>query len=150
MFFDVRAAKLLKPGEHLAVEGCLGLRLVASTTKRTWTYRYKSPMDGRMEQVALGQSPAMSIQAAASAWQALRDQRGTGADPGQQVRDQRNAVRRPPVDPSTTTVRRVVEDLCTRRRDPGHATRACQRGGDRVVVDGAEGAHEECALPPGG
>jgi hypothetical protein len=28
MFFDVRAAKLLKPGEHLAVEGYEGLRLV--------------------------------------------------------------------------------------------------------------------------
>ena len=49
MFFDVRAAKLLKPGEHLAVEGCEGLRLVASASKQTWAYRYKSPATGLIE-----------------------------------------------------------------------------------------------------
>lgn len=43
MFFDVRAAKQFKPGEHLVVEGCEGLRLVASASKMTWTYRYKQP-----------------------------------------------------------------------------------------------------------
>jgi len=32
MFIDVRAAKLLKLGEQLAVEGCEGLRLVASAS----------------------------------------------------------------------------------------------------------------------
>jgi len=30
MFFDARAAKLLKPGEHLVVMGCSGLRLIAT------------------------------------------------------------------------------------------------------------------------
>ena len=48
MLFDVRAAKQLKPGEHLVVEGCEGLRLVASASKMTWTYRYKQPGMGRM------------------------------------------------------------------------------------------------------
>lgn len=33
MLFDVRAAKQLKPGEHLVVEGCEGLRLVPSASR---------------------------------------------------------------------------------------------------------------------
>ena len=54
MFFDVRAAKLLKPGEHLVVEGCEGLRLVAAASKMTWTYRYKQPGTGLMKQTRVG------------------------------------------------------------------------------------------------
>lgn len=113
MFFDVRAAKLLQPGEHLAVSGCPGLRLVATATRRTWTYRYKAPADGRMKQVAIGQYPSMTVQAAAAQWQALRDRRGAGADPGQQRRAERQAVRRPPLEPTSTSVRRVVDDFIT-------------------------------------
>lgn len=33
MLFDVRAPKQLKPGEHLVVEGCEGLRLVPSASR---------------------------------------------------------------------------------------------------------------------
>jgi hypothetical protein len=57
MFFDVRGAKLLKPGGHLAVEGCEGLRLAASASKQTWAYRYKSPATGLMKQTAIGPYP---------------------------------------------------------------------------------------------
>ena len=41
MFFDARKAKQLAPGEHLLVDGCQGLRLVATESTRTWVYRYK-------------------------------------------------------------------------------------------------------------
>ena len=72
MHFDARAAKLLKPGEHLIVGGCPGLRLEVSATRKTWTYRYKS-VGSLMKQVALGQWPAMSVQVAVVKWQELRD-----------------------------------------------------------------------------
>jgi hypothetical protein len=41
--FDVRQAKLLKSGQHLVVGGCSGLRLEATPSTKTRTYRYKSP-----------------------------------------------------------------------------------------------------------
>ena len=34
MYFDVRAAKLLQPGGHLLVQGCAGLRLVVSASRK--------------------------------------------------------------------------------------------------------------------
>ena len=61
MFFDARKAKQLKPGEHILVDGCSGLRLVVTTSRKTWTYRYKT-VDGKIKQVAIGQWPAMSVQ----------------------------------------------------------------------------------------
>lgn len=91
MRFDARAAKALQPGQHMIVEGCPGLRLVATDSKRTWTYRYKSPVDGRMRQHALGTWPAMSPAGAAGAWSVLRDQRDSGIDPAQQRRAARQA-----------------------------------------------------------
>lgn len=83
MFFDARTAKLLRPGEHLVVGGCPGLRLEVSVTRKTWTYRYK--LDGRMKQLALGQWPAMPVAAAVAAWQALRDKRAEGIAPQRKV-----------------------------------------------------------------
>lgn len=80
MFFDPRRAKLLGAGEHLVIDGCQGLRLVATKTKKTWTYRYKAK-DGRMKQVAIGQWPEVPVQAVAAKWQALRHSRNTGIDP---------------------------------------------------------------------
>lgn len=81
MQFDARQAKALKPGQHLVVGGCPGLRLEVTPTTKTWTYRYKSPVDGRMKQTALGQWPGMSVLEAAQAWQAKRDERSSGAEP---------------------------------------------------------------------
>lgn len=110
MYFDARAAKLLKPGEHLLVDGCGGLRLVATATRRTWVYRYKSPADGRMKQVALGQWPAVPVTAAAAAWQDLRDQRGAGTDPGAVRRAERQAAQGGPVLASVYAVADLVTD----------------------------------------
>ncbi|MGF6347943.1 tyrosine-type recombinase/integrase [Variovorax sp. W2I14] len=81
MQFDARAAKLLTPGAHIMVDGCQGLRLEASASKRSWIYRFKSPVDGRMRQKKIGEWPAVSLAKAAVAWEALRDQRNAGTDP---------------------------------------------------------------------
>ena len=81
MFFDARAAKLAAPGTHIVVQGCPGLRLEVSATRRTWTYRYRSPLDGKLKQVKIGAWPAMSPASAAAQWQELRDRRDAGQDP---------------------------------------------------------------------
>lgn len=78
--FDARAAKALAAGNHLTFEPTPGLRLLATASTRTWVYRYKSPVDGRMRQVRLGRWPAMSPTAALVAWQQARDTRASGAD----------------------------------------------------------------------
>lgn len=93
LHFDARAAKLLKPGDHLTWPQAPGLRLVASTSRRAWTYRYKSPVDSSMRQVKLGDWPAMSAGQAWVAWEALRAQRDGGADPAQAKRAARQAER---------------------------------------------------------
>lgn len=90
--FDARAAKALAVGDHLTVDGAPGLRLVATATRRTWTYRYKSPADGRMRQVRLGHWPAMGLPAALAAWQRLREQREAGADPAADNRARRQTA----------------------------------------------------------
>lgn len=79
MFFDARAAKLLQPGRHLLLDGCPGLRLEASTTRRSWTYRYKD-LNGRMKQVGIGQWPVMSVQEAVGKWRVLSAERAAGVD----------------------------------------------------------------------
>ncbi len=79
--FDARAAKALKEGDHLTVGDAPGLRLVATASARAWIYRYKSPVDGRMRQIKIGRWPAIGFPAALAAWQKLKDQRDSGADP---------------------------------------------------------------------
>ena len=66
----------------MVVGGCPGLRLEVTPTTKTWTYRYKSPVDGRMKQTALGKWPSMSVFEAAQAWQAKRQERSSGSEPG--------------------------------------------------------------------
>ena len=80
MYFDARAAKLLKPGEHIVVDGCPGLRLIASETRRTWAYRYKDPTTGLMKQLKIGAWPVMPVAVAAAKWQELRARRDDGED----------------------------------------------------------------------
>lgn len=81
MQIDARAIKLLKPGEHIMVDSCPGLRLVATASTRTWVYRFKSPIDGRMRQIAIGRWSAVNEAKARVAWEGLRDQRNAGVDP---------------------------------------------------------------------
>jgi integrase len=82
MQFDARAAKLLSPGSHLTIDEYPGLRLKATESRRTWIYRYKSPVDSRMRQIKIGTWPAMSLVAAVSHWETLKAERDAGGDPG--------------------------------------------------------------------
>lgn len=100
--FGAREAKALGPGEHLTVAGAPGLRLVATATRRTWTYRYRSPTDGSVRQVRLGHWPAMGIAAALAAWERVRAQRDAGADPAQERKQGRAALARQAVTESFT------------------------------------------------
>lgn len=79
--FDARAAKALAAGEHITIDEAPGLRLVATASRRTWTYRYRSPVDGRMRQIRLGHWPAMGLPAALAAWERVRAARLAGDDP---------------------------------------------------------------------
>lgn len=107
MYFDPRSAKTLQPGQHLVIDGCQGLRLMASATRKTWIYRYKDD-NGRMKQVAIGQWPALSVQAAVAQWQELRAQRSAGADPVAQRKRERAQRKQDPV--QAYTVGRLVQD----------------------------------------
>ena len=110
MQFDARAAKLLQPGQTIIVEGCPGLRLIATATRRTWTYRYRAPQDGRLRQVAIGQWPAMSLAKAASEWERLREARDGGADPAAAKKAARAAARPAQAATAGYPVRQLVQD----------------------------------------
>lgn len=92
MYFDARGAKQLKPGQHIVVEGCPGLRLEVTASSKSWTYRYKSPVDGRMRQIKLGQWPAMPPSSVLVKWQDLKDRRDAGTDPALEKKQQRREV----------------------------------------------------------
>ncbi len=81
MLFDARAAKILPPGKHIVVDGCNGLRLEASASSKSWTYRFRSPVDGGMRQLKIGKWPAMPASTALVRWQELKDRRDAGIDP---------------------------------------------------------------------
>lgn len=104
--FDARAAKQLQPGKHIVVDGFPGLRLVASESSKSWTYRYNS--DGKMRQIKLGAWPALSLPGAISKWQEIKDARSLGADPAQAKKDKIKAARA-----SIYTVAHAVEDYIT-------------------------------------
>jgi integrase len=128
MHFDARAAKALQPGEHIMVDGCPGLRMEATATTRTWTYRYKSPVDGRMRQKAIGRWPAVSPAKAMAAWEELRDLRDSRTDPvlaGKEVKAQ-VAAEAAEKRSSVYTVGRLVDDYLkghvdTHRKEKGRA-----------------------------
>lgn len=107
--FSARAAKALEAGEHLIVPDAPGLRLVATESRRTWTYRYKSPVDGAMRQFKLGAWPAMGLPAALAAWQPLKARRDAGGDPAAEKRAKR-AHQRTQEASDALTVRRVCDD----------------------------------------
>lgn len=118
--FDARAARALLAGQHLTVDEAPGLRLVASASRRTWVYRFKSPTDGRMRQVRLGQWPAMSVAAAVVAWEGVRQARLAGADPALERRQARQAAAQQAAGAKVTrcrqafTVRRLADEYLAR------------------------------------
>lgn len=122
MQFDARAAKALQPGSHIVVDGCPGLRLLATQTGKTWTYRYKSAATGQMKQVRLGSWPEMAPVAAAARWAELRGVRMDGGDPRQVTR------RAPAVVPKVYTLRDMVVDYAD-----GYLDRQREAKGARAV-----------------
>ncbi|MBR8027065.1 tyrosine-type recombinase/integrase [Burkholderia cenocepacia] len=108
MRFDARIAAKLPSGEHMTFEGFPGLRLQASASRKSWTYRYKSPVDGRMRQVKLGEWPAMAFAAAIAAWETNRVERDTGAELSALRRKKERAAARP--SPDDYTVRQLCRD----------------------------------------
>lgn len=108
MLLDARAAKAMQPGEHIVVQGCPGLRLVATQTRKTWIYRYRSPVDKAIRQRKIGGWPAMTAMQAAAAWSELRDLRDSGVDPAQVKRRDRAMAALPAAGPYT--LGQMVED----------------------------------------
>ncbi|SAK88817.1 Phage integrase [Caballeronia fortuita] len=107
MRFDARQAKQIPPGEHITIDGFPGLRLQATETRRSWTYRYKSPVDDRMRQIKLGEWPSMSYAAAIAEWEKLRSARDAGDDPAAAKRVAKN----PAAASSEYTVRNLCDDF---------------------------------------
>lgn len=81
MELDAKAIKELPVGEDVLIPECRGLRLSISKTRRSWIYRYKSPVDGKMRQVLIGHFPHCNYQRAVAKWIELRDAREDGDDP---------------------------------------------------------------------
>lgn len=131
MHFDARAAKLLKPGEHLIVDGCPGLRLEVSITRKTWTYRYRNA-GGKLRQVSLGQWPLVPVQSVVVKWQEARDLRESGVDPKQT----RAEAKKPT--PEAYAVKDLVQDYLAGHieghRKPAGAL-AVRRSFERLLVD---------------
>lgn len=93
MTFDARTMKALPAGTHLTSPEFPGLRLEATLQFKTWVYRYKSPIDGRLRQTKIGRWPALSLHAAVVEWEKLRSARDAGADPALEARQAREAER---------------------------------------------------------
>jgi len=112
MKFDARTASKLPAGEHLTFDGFPGLRLQATQTRRSWTYRYKSPIDQRMRQIKIGDWPAMGFPAAIAEWERLRNARDEGDDPAAAKRTRRTGEPAVHV-PTAYTVKELCRDYLT-------------------------------------
>jgi integrase len=91
--FDARRARQLAAGDYETYQSAPGLRLSRSTVGWSWIYRYKSPADGRMRQVKLGEWPVLGWPAALVEWERQRQARASGADPAAARRQARQAAR---------------------------------------------------------
>lgn len=93
MAFDARDIKLMQPGQHLTSTDYPGLRIEASESRRSWIYRYRSPVDNKLRQVKIGTWPAKSVHSAIADWEALRNRRDAGEDPAMAIKSKRAEVR---------------------------------------------------------
>jgi len=129
--FDARAAKALQPGQHIVVQGCPGLRLVATATRKTWIYRYRSPVDQSLRQTKIGSYPGVAPAKAVAEWQSLRDQREAGADPGREKRQAR-AEARAAAPPQHYTLGQMVEDYAAGYLATNRETKGARAVGQRL------------------
>ena len=136
MVFDARAAKALQPGGVIAVDGCPGLRLLATKFGKTWTYRYKTP-EGKLRQVALGPWPGLSLHDAMAAWMDARGKKAAGVDPAAQRRAARQAAKATPAPPKSYTVALLVGDYIKGRLEVNRAkdgAAAARRALERMLA----------------
>lgn len=134
MTFDARTIKLLPAGQHLTSPDFPGLRLEASAQYRTWIYRYKSPIDGRMRQTKIGRWPAMSLHAAVAEWEKLRATREAGADPALEVKQARAEKRQADAEAKTAQAQAAytVADLCADYYEGYIRLSRAKKGADEV------------------
>ncbi|MDD2711353.1 MAG: integrase family protein [Simplicispira sp.] len=120
------------------MDGCQGLRLQASGTRKAWVYRYKSHA-GKMKQVRLGHWPEMPPVAAAARWAELRALRDSGIDPRESLKPA--AVDEAP--PAEYTIGDLVRDYAT-----GYLDQRREPKGAKAVRQRLEKATRECADMP--
>lgn len=130
MYFDAREAKGLKPGQHIVVQGCPGLRLVATQTKKTWIYRFRSPVDQKLRQIKIGGWPSMPAPDAAAKWIELRDKREAGTDPVQEKERERALAVAPMLKPYT--LGQMVEDYAHGYLKSNRQARGARAVGQRL------------------
>jgi len=126
MRFDARTAKSLKPNTHMTIDGCPGLRLEASESRKSWIYRFKSPVDGNMRQTKIGEWPAMSPVAAAAQWEALRQRRDAGEDFVLAKREARTAAAKKRQPGAPYLVREICDDYLDEHIDRHRSARGAR------------------------
>lgn len=124
MYFDARSAKSLQAGAHIVIDGCPGLRLTATDTRKTWAYRYKCPDTGLMKQIKIGSWPEMPPATAAAKWQELRARRDGGENIA--AAKKLEAVKSKPE--ASYTLEHLIEDYAT-----GHLDKRRQPKGAKAV-----------------
>ncbi len=91
--FDARIAKQLSAGSFLTLPAYPGLRLVATVTTKTWTYRYRDPATGALKQMTLGRWPGITFPQALAAWEHASGARSVGVSVGDDRRAKRKELR---------------------------------------------------------
>ena len=109
MVFDSRAAETLQPRAALTLPDFPGLRLLATKSGKTWTYRYRGP-DERLKQVAIGRWPELTLADAIAKWHELRGLKAQGVDPVARKKALRAAAKATPAPPKSYTVALLVGD----------------------------------------
>jgi integrase len=130
MPFDARTVKLMQPGEHIAFAEHPGLRIIASASRRTWQYRYKSPLDGLMKKFKLGEWPKVDYHEAVGEWKKVRERRQAGEDPARQKKADLRAKGQVDAngEPGPYLVKHLVQDYLA-----GHIERSRKEAGRREV-----------------
>ncbi|WP_234265068.1 tyrosine-type recombinase/integrase [Hydrogenophaga sp. NFH-34] len=128
MEFDARQAKILAQGSNLTFDSHPGLRLTARQRKKTWSYRYRSPVDDALRQIKIGEWPSMSYHAAVAKWEKLRQDREDGLDPALEKKKRSKSKTSTQASGTEKTVRQVCDIYLA-----GHVKNRAKKGRDEVA-----------------
>jgi integrase len=106
MKFNAKLMHQLEPGANVSIDGFPGLRMAVTANTRTWTYRYRSPVNEALRQAKIGHWPAMPYSEAIAEWQRLKTLRDSGVDPSTDKRQ------KPALEPVIESKPYTVEALC--------------------------------------